>query len=312
MPRKRESKKPFIISFSVVLVALAAVTLGIPYLSGPPVYHFPASYNVTIEPWMNLVPPNAVAAGVINLDQVVDTGLNYSQVVATFVNIYQVGIALTPENISMIATYSLPAPTTAGNNTEVDIFYPTATAYSSVLNELTSSSLVIKEDYKSVTIYRIENNNTLLKTLTLGYLFFYNGSIIYIQSNQGATDALTSIQNAVDFTLTGGPSLFANKTVQAALYASTGGGSDFLALYYVSFGTQLQNFTMGSKIVYYSDGNFDGKYAFGFQDISVSKARYNEVTKLYPDGSSYFVLDNYVIANFVFDPGGVDNEIQGF
>jgi hypothetical protein len=309
MPKKNGSKRPFLVSFSVVMVALIAITLGLPYLSGPSVYHFPTNYNVTLEPWMSFVPPNAVSAGEIKVAQLVATGLSYSDVGATFLNVYQASLALTPGNVSMVATYDLPAPSITENGTEVDIFQPTAIAYSSVLNQLNSNDLVIKENYRSSTIYRVLNHNVVNNSLTLGYLFFENGFIVY---TQGSADPLGDIKKAMDFSLDGSPGLFENKTVQAAVYASTGGGSDFLAFYYVSFSTQLQNFTMGSKIVYYSAGNYDGKYAFGFEDLRVSKARFDDVRNLYPDGSSYSILDNYVVADFVFAPGGIRNEIEGF
>ena len=309
MPKKKDSRKPFLISFSAVLVALVAITLGIPYLSGPSVYHFPANYTVTLEPWMNLVPPNAESAGEIKVTQLVATGLNYSDFAASFLDIYQVGLALTPGNMSMVATYGLPSASTTQNSTEVGIFQPTPIAYSTVLSVLNSSDLVIRENYRSITVYRVMNNDTNSKALALGYLFFDNGSIIY---TQGSADPLGDIKKAVDFSLGGGPGLFENKTVQAAVFASTGAGRDFLAFYYVSFATQLHNFTMGSKIVYYSGGNYWGKYAFGFKDITISLARFDDVRKLYPDGSTYSILDNYVVANFVFAPGGVRNEIQGF
>ena len=311
MPRKRrrESKRVLAITFSVIFIALLGVTLGLPYLAGPAVEHFPASYVVPTEAWMKLVPMNAISAGVIEVSNLTATGVDYSQFLTTFINVYQLGVRLTPENLTQIVTYVLPAASSTVNSTEIDIFRPTAYAYGLLLSGLNDSSIVSRVNYGPTTIYHIYNNDTVLRALREGYLAFYNGFIVY---SQGAVNPQQEVENAMDFIYSGTPSLFDNRTVQSAVYASLGGRSDYLALYYVSFPIQVPNFTVGAKTVWYASGDYHGTWAFGFNDSSMSRGRYDDVTKLYTGGYSYYLLDNFVVGDFTLQSGGIENQILGF
>ena len=310
--KKGSNVKVFAITFVAVFSLLTGITIFLVYPNGPAIYHFPenmTSFQQWIEgqEWMNLIPYNAMTASAINIsgaDSVRITSLNN-----LFLNIYQIRMGLSDKNLTFLAGYELPPSSPLANSTEINFLQPAPYAYNLILQKLNSTPTVVKEYYRGFTVYDVFNNDTVTKQLTVGRLFFYRGFIVYTQGSKNPT---SDIQQAINAIVGNYRSLFANETVQRAIYAAMGGKTSFLALYYLNFPTQVSGSEIAAKAVLLTNKGFIAIYAVGFDSQSSSLQHYNEFKKTYAYGSSYYIMDNFDVANIPYSAQEVAPQLQGF
>ncbi|MEM3637188.1 MAG: hypothetical protein QXE12_00650 [Conexivisphaerales archaeon] len=304
--------KLFAITFVAVFGILTGITLFLVYPTGPSIYHFPENMTVfqtwiSSQDWMQLVPYNAMTASAINISGATSVGI--TSLNNFFLNIYQIRMGLTDSNLTFIAGYELPPSSPLANSTEINFLKPTPFSYNLIYQKLNSTPTVVKEYYRGFTIFDIFNNDTVTRTLTAGRLFFYNGYIVY---TQGSKNPSADIQLAINAIVGKYESLFANETVQKAIYAAMGGRTSFLALYYLNFPTQVSGSEIASKAVLLTSKGFMAIYAVGFDSQSSSLQNFNTFKRTYEYGSSYYIMDNFDVANIPYTAQEVGPQLQGF
>ena len=308
MVRKRKTDLRIVgVSFAAVFALLVGGVLAATFLGGPVEEHFPSIINLTIEPWMELMPSSATAFSMINMSAAY-ADVTGSMSVVTFLRIFQTSQSMTSDNITFLATYYLEAPTANQNATEIFFFKTNPGTYNSLWGALNSSQIVGNETYRSSGIYSIFNNDTTAGSLQNGRICFVDGLILYTQGSSASSD----LKTALDYYLDRTPTIFLNDVIRRAFYASTGGKAGYLAFSYIASGTQVEGVQSGAKAVYFDGSKFEADYAYKFQDLDMSRASFKNVTKSYSGGFSYYLMDEYVVAKFTFDPLGLLNQLQTF
>ncbi len=310
MPRRKRNHRTVAISFSVVFLVLLVSTGSFVFLSGPSVRHFPQNVPPLRQPWMTWVPEAAISAGAINISALAAAGFPV-QASSPFLYLYQISEKLMASNLTFLATYYLPPAGPGANSTEIEIFLPSPTVYTLLQDRLAKAAGVTAYGFGPTTVYSVSNVPFLPgpPTFVSGAISFYDGYIFY---TQGTATPVTDLEHALAVGLNGEPGLFDNATVQRTLYASLQGKTDYLALYYVGFPSQIKGTEMESKTLYSSNGTYMGVFAFGFGGLSGSKAGFDAVRATYDNGLNYYILDNYVIASFSYNQTIFANELQGF
>lgn len=306
--RARKSKMTTAVSFAVVFGLLSAGTLFVVFSGGPKIEHFPADVSIPFQPWMTLVPADAVEAACVNMTSVYSIGIHTLQF--PLIKLFDVGYSLGIQNTTLLATYYLPAPNVANaNRSEITIFQPTPVAYKTLFNGLNESNIVYRQLYHSIPIFTVYNNITGVKALQIGEMAFINGYVLYVQRSQ---NLLGDIETAVNQAIDPGPSLFQNSTVIHAVYASLQGANGYLSLQYVGFPVQISGTYNGAKVVYADGGKFAANYAIGFASLSSAKSSYNFVVSVYQKGFKYYIIDNYVVAQIAYNSTSVLSELETF
>lgn len=303
--------KYFAIAFVAVFGLLAGITIFLVFPSGPQVYHFPENMTsfrqwINNQAWMTFIPYNAMTASAINVSAVVSAGLTSYN--SFFLNVYQIKMGLTDDNLTFLASYQLAPPSPLLNGTQIIIYKPTPFAYSILLQRLNSSS-VLREEYRGFTVYSILSNNTATRKLISGELFFYKDFIFY---TGGSKNPLADIHSAIDYIANKYPSLFQNETIQRAVYAAMGEKTSFLGLFVLNFPVQVSGSEIASKAVLLTSKGFIAIYAVGFDSESSALQRFNLFKRTYLYGSSYYLIDNFDVANIPYSPVEVGSQLQGF
>jgi hypothetical protein len=307
--KAKRSKMTIAMSFAIVFGVLSGGTLFVVFSGGPTIEHFPSNVSIPFQPWMTLIPADAVEAACVNLTAVYNIGIHALEF--PLIRIFNVGYTLGIQNTTLLATYYLPAPANVpnANSSEIIIFQPTPMVYRTLFNGLNESNLIYRQMYHSIPIFTIYNNITGVKTLQIGEMAFFNGYVIYVQRSQ---NLMGDIETALNQAINPGPSLFQNSTVIHAVYASLQGANGYLSLQYVGFPVQISGTYGGAKVVYVDGKGFAANYAIGFDSLASAKSSYNFVVSVYHGGFKYYIIDNYVVAQIAYNSTTVLNELETF
>ncbi len=280
MPKaKKHSYKVLLGTFVFFIVLLFGGTLLLPYLAGLRTVHISASASMAMEPWMSLVPSTADTVDFANISYAVADGLNTSAGVP-FLNIYQTNQKLTFDNVTYLFSYGIPASNPNNNETGVDVYVTPASVYASIESALAASTNLHRDTYKKVTIFTILNEVSPTD-LEAASMALYGGNIYY---RQGTSSPVQEIEAALDVAMNSPTSLFANRTVQLTVYAVAGNTTNYMALHYFAYTSEIPKSDFAAKSIVGAADNYTAVYAFGFNNTSLATSNSQFVTSTYQHG----------------------------
>lgn len=311
MARKKRNTRILKVSFAVTLAFLVVASLALTLFSGPTEMGLPQNHVVSLQDWMMFVPSGAIEVGMINTSSVFSAGLGVSQSQPMFLEIFQTGTKLLLGNVSYAVTYYLPptSPSPNANSTEIEIFKLRPSVLSNLVSLLNATRTISRTEYRGLTIYNVFNRVPGVDYLVPGKLAFYQGWALYTQRSPNPTGDLEA---AIDVVLDHQPNLFQDPAVRTTLFASAENREDYLAIFYLTFPTQVNGSETASKTVFKTDQGYVGVYAFSFSDANTAKSSFDQVKQAYSGGSEYYVMSNYVVGFFKWPAATASNEIQGF
>jgi len=297
------------LSFAVVFVALIGISVWSVYFSGPAIYHFPEKINITSSDWMTLIPSQADSVVMINVTKVVESGLPLSNTFTTFFFIQETRQTFSISNVTLLVTYYLPSSSPLQNETEIFLIKPSNDAYMNLQAALSNNSDIPRIQYLGFTLYSLHVSSAKFEKQASAILFMYKKFIIYTVSSPSP---LGAAEQAVGIYYSQQNSLFTQNGVVKSVYAVVKNSTNYLSLNLENYPSTISGTVGGAKAVEKVGNQYVGVYAFQFPSEDAARQHYSQVTFVYKGGLSYYLLDNFVVANIPYSPSQVPAELQGF
>lgn len=280
LPKKKESKKPFVIGFAVTLGVLVTATFGLLYLNPPvPVNHLPSAIPEYTPMWGKYVPANAIQFGFENYTAIRVYNASYPTQYKFLLNIVDVGVSLKSTSINSVLSVTFAKP-----NESVAFAFVNAGAWTNF------TSAFAKADYAVTKV----GDSSLYYVRNAEQGQFQYGWIGLIPQDQaiafgiGNTDAKSAVTLCLQSTSS--DSILNNLGVRQMLYLVN--GTQHLAVGLQGFPGVIPQANNTMVVVDDTGSQVFIRRVLQFENSSVALAQYNQVRQSYLNSHFFSVYDS--------------------
>jgi hypothetical protein len=297
--RRKESRKPVILGFTVTVAILFSLLFGVILLRpGIPMTTIPSSVPQYSAVWGSYVPSSALLFGYENYTAIRQYNSSYPQQYSVLLDILDLNIKLRPAAINSALTVSFASP-----NESIAFAFVDKAAWNNFTDALSgfnSTAVRVGSD----SMYYVQDDED--GNIQLGWLAMLpaDRGIAFAVGNSDAEQALQMC-----LTLKPADALITQLNVRQMLYVANG-TSGHLALGIQHFPGVLPSANNTLTVVDYKGSQVVVNRVLEFNSTNVAVAQYNDVKQSYLDAHSFEVYSSYVLATQYDPPSGLTGAVR--
>jgi hypothetical protein len=283
--RKRESRKPIVLGFTVTVAILFSLFFGLILIRpGIPMYTLPSTIPQYSAIWGNYIPSNVLLFGWENYTAIRQYNSSYPTQYSVLFDILDISVQLRPAAINSVITVSFAQP-----NESISFAFVDQAAFNNFTTALapdSSTAVPVGSD----SMYYVRNDH-------LGDIQF--GWLAVIPADRGIAFAVGSsdAKQALMECLTVKPSnaLISDMNIRRMLYV-TNGTEGHLALGVQHFAGVIPAANSTLTVVDHTGSQVEIRRVLEFNDTNIAIQQYSNVKNSYLDAHAFAVYSSYVLA----------------
>lgn len=285
MRRKKESKKPLIIGFTVTVLILFSLFFGLIFIRpGVPVSTLPASVPQYTAVWGKYIPDSALLFGFENYTAIRLYNASYPTQYSELLNILDLHLVLRPAAIGSVITVSFAQP-----NESIAFAFVNRAAFNNFTNAFAQVNYT-RVQAGNDSLYYVRNYQQGQTQLGWIALIPADRGIAFAVGNNDAKQALLMC-----LALKPADALISKSSVRQMLYVANG-TAGHLALGIQHFPGVLAAANSTLTTVDYSGSRVVINRVLEFNSTRMAVAQYDNVKQSYLNAHQFMVYSSYVLA----------------
>lgn len=307
--KRRPNTRLRLVSMLVTVALLAGMAwFGSYLLLQPKVEELPPTIPFSPQGWMSYVPDSAEYVAYVNYRAAYEASGNYSLFGTNpLLEIYSPPFNVYPTSVEYELAINL-AGQTSKVVSSASVIKVELSELGTLNDTLRSSPALHRTTHGQHVIFNVLiHRKEAQPPLVSASLAIANGHLLFAEG----PDSIDSISQVLDSADHGQRQLFSQSSMRTALYASGGTGADYLALFIVTFPTQIEGAKIAVKTVSSASGTVSSRIAFLFDSQDQARGQYENVRKLYAGGNDYRIVGPFVVVTFRYDIALLGDQMRG-